>query len=1126
QVSEKIFDDITIAEKEYNKLIAEKTKKGYLEVVENFKTQKLEENSTIIVFEDFNFKLQVIDHFIGKNIFDTELDVLKEKYWDMDKNFSYEPIPEIKKFFENLEIAPEILASITSFCPDGGDEVYGILIANWDGEDQIFDIQSLNDIKYLSNLIEFAPSAMIISNIDLSPLLQCEKLASITIYRDDISYAVPFMKKGIAVNHWKSSIVPMRFQKFATIKHLFPDDCWISERNKNNKAEFDGETILHILGDWEIDNLDLDNIFNQEENPEHIFTILVEGNLKAKNIFNENTDGGTGIIVLGDATADNMIVGGQEIYITRNLTINECFWGEYNHGDLTVKGQTDAKVFVATNEYHYDYDQKSINAEHFLLDEDENEDEIEYNENIIKSIFVPEVIITEEEFDDEVFSWENFLDRGEIIEFLKSSKPILNNEIDLNPIRNPTSEGLKNIPILFNIKTFENEVEFEKQWQNFDKIIDFSLKQTETDSFEFDIYQGNITKKSSSNKMTFIGVDFPDKSSFFIQKKETEPTGFLEKLKLKSNTFYLHAMYRTHSDASYEYVFDDDIETDIEVLEKLKTFWFLFLERAERAIHFYDLFYQTIKIRDLENYLKFPVIQQKYNDYNDSDKHGFWAGNYFFRFNRQGNPKEAGVIGIGKEIKSSDEFDIRSYFIKLNKHENPTNFGLHYCSSQSGNAVDRYNDYSKIVYFMDWEKYFEFLKWYPKLDKALQTENEDFLNYPIYEDHENIQELSAEIKNKIFPKTIENVTFCGIDFRVISRLEADELIGDLKDLEGKRIYDVHQMSSVDCDLESRKKGFFLLCETELQTDILEIDSEIEGQDNITILGFIFKENVIINKSLQSKYEDFSTPFIALKNVMIQNAYFCGDSHYIGGDFICQIIYSHYNFGELIVNGNAKIFVIKSTNMKMYFANLTSVNAIINDSKKDIYVQIDIENDDGSISKEIAIQPPTHYLEDVFLVDYIYFDEKFGHLIENETFLDAFKNGKPLIDESKFLNKYADFILTFPDRIQKIFEIEILKNLAIDETFFEDIIVDSQYNFFVKKEKHLQMGFWNTIYNYSMYINYFETGETQFITQHYESDNETPKFGFTTTVKDNLLNTFAIRKMFCDAEKLILNKYNQ
>lgn len=644
------------------------------------------------------------------------------------------------------------------------------------------------------------------------------------MYRTDLSYAVPFLKKGITVNHWKSSIVPMRFEKFATIKHLFPNDSWISERNKNNKEEFDDETILHIQGNWEIDNLDLDNIFNQSENPEHIFTILVEGNLKSKNIFNENTDGGTNLIVLGKANVDNLIIGGQEIYISKNLTINECFWGEYNHGDLVVKGETKAKVFIATNEYHYEYERTRIKAEHFLLDFDNDENGLEYDENIIKSIFTPEIIITEEEFDDEVFSWENFLSRDKIIEQLKEKKSIINIEIE--------------------------------------------LKQTEKPSVE-------------------------------------------------------------------------------------------------------------------------------------------------------------------------------------------------------------------IIF-----------------------------------------------KNKIFPIPIERVTFCGKDFKVISRLEADDLIGNLKDFEGKRIYDVHQMSSVDCDLESRKNGFFLLCETEFQTDIFEMDAEVEGQDNITILGFIFKENIIIDKSLQSKYEDFSTPFIALKNVMIQNAYFCGDSHYIGGDFICQIVYSHYNFGELIVKGNAKILIIKSTNMKMYFANLTSANAIINDSKKDIYVQIDIENEDGNITKEIAIHPPTHNLEDVFLENYFYLDEYNDYLVNDETFFEAFRNGEKLIDESKFLNKYYNFNITFSDRMQRLFETETLKNLVIDEIFYEDIIEDSQYYFFVKKDNYLQMGFWNTIYNYSMYINYFETGETQFITQHYESDNETPKLGFTTTLNDNFLNTFAVKKMFCEAEMLMLNKYNQ
>ena len=734
QVSEKIFEDESSAQKEYKKLIAEKTKKGYLEVVNNNQLKA----SDYIIFKDFNFKLQVIDHFIGKNIFDQALAALKEKYWDREEDFSHQPIPEIQKFFEDLEISQEMCASITDFCPDGGDDIYGIMVANWDGEDEIFDIQSLEDMKYLSNLEGFAPSAMISSDLDLSPLLECEKLEKITIIRDDISYAVPFLKKGITVNHWRSSIVPMRFEKFAAIKNLFPDDCWIKERNTNNNNEFDDENILYIQGNWEIDNLDLDNIFNQTDEPEHIFTILIEGNLTSKNIFNENTDGGTGIIVLGSVSVDNMVVGGQEIYIAKNLTVNECFWGEYNHGDLIVKGQTHAKVFVATNQYHYEYERERIVAKHFLLDEDGTEDEVDYDENTIKAIFVPEVIITEEDFDDEIFSWENFLDRVEIIENLKLSNPILNQSINLTS--NSEDETLKNIPIIFNTKTFDTQYEFENQWQNFDKIIEFSAKQDENNAFEFGNYYGHIIKKSASNKMTFISVDFQDNSNFFIQKKQTEPRSFLEKLSLKSSTSFLHVMYRTHQDAPYEIFFDNEM-LDAEVLEKLQTFWFLLLERVERGIYFYELFYQTIKIQDIKNYLNYPVIQEKYNDFNDDEKHGFWSGDYFYKFNKQGNPEATGFVGIFKEIKSSDEFDIRCYYLWLNKHENATSFQLDYCSSQEGNANDRYNESSKNVYFTDWEKYQEVLKWYPKLQKAIESENEEFLKEGKSSDSEKMYSL-------------------------------------------------------------------------------------------------------------------------------------------------------------------------------------------------------------------------------------------------------------------------------------------------------------------------------------------------------------------------------------------------
>jgi hypothetical protein len=62
-----------------------------------------------------------------------------------------------------------------------------------------------------------------------------------------------------------------------------------------------------------------------------------------------------------------MIVGGQEIYITGDLSVQECFWGDYNHGDLIVKGDMKTRVFVATEGYHYDYKRERIAADFFFV---------------------------------------------------------------------------------------------------------------------------------------------------------------------------------------------------------------------------------------------------------------------------------------------------------------------------------------------------------------------------------------------------------------------------------------------------------------------------------------------------------------------------------------------------------------------------------------------------------------------------------------------------------------------------------------------------------------------------------------------------------------------------------------
>lgn len=106
------------------------------------------------MFEDFNFKLLVIDSILDKKpSFERELNELKEKYVDTYEWYQSDNcIKEMLSFFENLELSREDLAKVTEICFDGGEDIYFLLKPDWDGETDIFDVVSVNGFEQLNNL--------------------------------------------------------------------------------------------------------------------------------------------------------------------------------------------------------------------------------------------------------------------------------------------------------------------------------------------------------------------------------------------------------------------------------------------------------------------------------------------------------------------------------------------------------------------------------------------------------------------------------------------------------------------------------------------------------------------------------------------------------------------------------------------------------------------------------------------------------------------------------------------------------------------------------------------------------------------------------------------------------------
>ncbi|MDX8554512.1 hypothetical protein MK851_12880 [Tenacibaculum sp. 1B UA] len=114
-------------------------------------------------FKELNFKLVVINELMyAQEVLEPKLDVYEfiekqrnissSEAYDVIEEEGYEIIPEVLEHFKNLELTSEMVENIEELHMDGGDEIYGQIIPFWDGEDDVFSVNSVVDTKLLPNL--------------------------------------------------------------------------------------------------------------------------------------------------------------------------------------------------------------------------------------------------------------------------------------------------------------------------------------------------------------------------------------------------------------------------------------------------------------------------------------------------------------------------------------------------------------------------------------------------------------------------------------------------------------------------------------------------------------------------------------------------------------------------------------------------------------------------------------------------------------------------------------------------------------------------------------------------------------------------------------------------------------
>ena len=120
-----------------------------------------------IAFKSPGFRLTVINELLDLGHFADEFEAAQV---NADEVEEYEIDPRVQEFIDGLALTEELLAQIVKIGPDGGDEIYAGLIPVWDGEDDRFDIDTLDDLRLLPNLERVSLYCMVSEGLDLTPL--------------------------------------------------------------------------------------------------------------------------------------------------------------------------------------------------------------------------------------------------------------------------------------------------------------------------------------------------------------------------------------------------------------------------------------------------------------------------------------------------------------------------------------------------------------------------------------------------------------------------------------------------------------------------------------------------------------------------------------------------------------------------------------------------------------------------------------------------------------------------------------------------------------------------------------------------------------------------------------------
>lgn len=135
-------------------------------------------------FTDPNFKLAVMSELIDTRVidfgdFEEFLKAIEGPAYDYERD-GYAPSAKAYDYLGRYPLTERHLNTLTFLEFDGGLSIYEYVFPFWDGENALFDIQSLNDLRLLPALERLNVVSMLQST-DLKPLRTARRLERVSL---------------------------------------------------------------------------------------------------------------------------------------------------------------------------------------------------------------------------------------------------------------------------------------------------------------------------------------------------------------------------------------------------------------------------------------------------------------------------------------------------------------------------------------------------------------------------------------------------------------------------------------------------------------------------------------------------------------------------------------------------------------------------------------------------------------------------------------------------------------------------------------------------------------------------------------------------------------------------------